>query len=313
MGINIPLYNIFKALQSDVQSINVPTVKRELIPPPSLSLKPHSGRSIATVVNTEKLNFNALNKKERQFVNKINNQQYTWSDGDIETAQHLVEKLMEKDWNSRSLIGVFTTEKMSNIWNKERVADGGKPYDEESPKDIAEKLMSKIAQGIKPKVLEQVEIETKQTEIEKAVGKPSEEVVEVEKENKEISQKLWTEIEKIKEKKKEYTMENFKEDLEVWKSKNTSSKLCKETQIVYFVGKHKVYNFEDFAAKLTRNTGAILESGGTFKMRSGLKKEILGMDKEVAKEIIATVTKGGVGPFFLPMACNTGSKTCNCN
>ena len=96
-------------------------------------------------------------------------------------------------------------------------------------------------------------------------------------------------------------MDNFKEDLEGWKSKNISSKLCKETQIVYFVGNQKVHNFENFAAKLTRNTGTILESGGTFKMRSGLKKEIVGMDKKVAKEII-------LGAFWVAGCAQVGSR-----
>ena len=74
-------------------------------------------------------------------------------------------------------------------------------------------------------------------------------------------------------------------DLEAWKIKNPGSKLCKETQVVYFVPKHvkddkKIENYEHFAAKLTKSTGKILETGGLFKMRSGLKKEILGIDKD---------------------------------
>lgn len=109
-----------------------------------------------------------------------------------------------------------------------------------------------------------------------------------------------------------YTLENFKVDLESWKAANPQSKLNKETQVVYFVGNQKVENFEHFAAKLTRNTGAILETGGMFKMRSGMKKEILGVDKKVAQEIVANVTKGGKGPFFLPIACNTGAASCSC-
>jgi hypothetical protein len=118
----------------------------------------------------------------------------------------------------------------------------------------------------------------------------------------------------VVEEKKEapYTLENFKADLESWKAANPQSKLNKETQVVYFVGNQKVENFEHFAAKLTRNTGAILETGGMFKMRSGMKKEILGVDKKVAQEIVVNVTKGGKGPFFLPIACNTGAETCSC-
>lgn len=117
---------------------------------------------------------------------------------------------------------------------------------------------------------------------------------------------------KLENKAEPYTLENFKEDLEVWKKNNPNSKLNKETQVVYFVGNAKVENFEHFAAKLTRNVGAILETGGKFKMRSGVKKEILGVDQKVAQEIVANVTKGGKGPFFLPIACNTGAKECKC-
>lgn len=113
--------------------------------------------------------------------------------------------------------------------------------------------------------------------------------------------------------KEAYTIEHFKSDLNQWIKKNPKSKLAKETQVVYFVGHEKVENPEHFASKLTRSTGQILETGGIFKMRSGMKKEILGMDKDAAKEIIDMVTKGGKGPFFLPMVCNTGALTCKCN
>ena len=83
--------------------------------------------------------------------------------------------------------------------------------------------------------------------------------------------------------------------------------------MVFFVPNEKIDNFEHFAAKLTRNTGAILETGGIFKMRSGMKKEILGLDQKIAREIVASVTNGGKGPFFLPMNCVTGAVKCNCN
>jgi hypothetical protein len=109
-----------------------------------------------------------------------------------------------------------------------------------------------------------------------------------------------------------YTMAHFKSDLAIWKVENPESKLNKETQVVYFVSNEKVDNFEHFAAKLTRNTGSVLETGGIFKMRSGLKKEILGMDKKVAQDIVASVTNGGKGPFFLPINCVTGAEICNC-
>ena len=109
-----------------------------------------------------------------------------------------------------------------------------------------------------------------------------------------------------------YTMAHFKTDLALWKVENPSSKLNKETQVVYFVANEKVDNFEHFASKLTRNTGSLLEIGGIFKMRSGLKKEILGVDKKVAQDIVASVTNGGKGPFFLPINCVTGAENCNC-
>lgn len=117
--------------------------------------------------------------------------------------------------------------------------------------------------------------------------------------------------EKVEE--KPYTLEHYKEDLSLWKFNNPSSKLNKETQVVFFVPNEKIDNFEHFAAKLTRNTGAILETGGIFKMRSGMKKEILGLDQKIAREIVASVTNGGKGPFFLPMNCVTGAVKCNCN
>lgn len=110
----------------------------------------------------------------------------------------------------------------------------------------------------------------------------------------------------------EYTMAHFHKDLAAWKSANPDSKLNKETQVVFFVPNEKVNNMEHFASKLTRNTGSKLETGGMFKMRSGIKKEILGIDKKVAAEIVASVTKGGKGPFFLPIACVTGASNCKC-
>jgi len=115
-----------------------------------------------------------------------------------------------------------------------------------------------------------------------------------------------------KQKTSEFNMAMYKEQLESWKEKHPQSKLNTETQLVYFVPNSPIENFEHYAAKLTKSTGAILEKGGIFKMRSGLKKEILGMDSKVAADIVSKVTKGGKGPFFLPIACVTGSKKCNC-
>ena len=100
--------------------------------------------------------------------------------------------------------------------------------------------------------------------------------------------------------------------LEEWKTAHPQSKLNKETQIVYFVPNEPIENYEHFATKLTKSTGSILEKGGLFKMRSGLKKEILGVDSKVASDIISKVTKGGKGPFFLPISCVTGAKNCSC-
>ena len=120
------------------------------------------------------------------------------------------------------------------------------------------------------------------------------------------------EVKPVEVKEKPYTLEDYKTDLALWKIENPSSKLNKETQVVYFVPNEKVENFEHFAAKLTRNTGSILETGGLFKMRSGMKKEILGVDKQTAQDIVASVTNGGKGPFFLPINCITGAKNCSC-
>jgi hypothetical protein len=110
-----------------------------------------------------------------------------------------------------------------------------------------------------------------------------------------------------------YTVDHFKEDLKLWKQSNPQSKLNVETQVVYFVPPRKVDNFEQFATKLTKSTGAILVTGGTFKMRSGLKKQILGMEQNESKKILDLVKNGVKGPYFLPMACQTGSEKCICN
>ena len=128
----------------------------------------------------------------------------------------------------------------------------------------------------------------------------------------EVSQEVKKAVGEVKAKPEPYTMDHFKKDLATWKLANPGSKLNKETQVVFFVPNQKVDNMEHFASKLTRNTGSKLETGGVFKMRSGVKKEITGMDKKVAAEIVASVTKGGKGPFFLPIACVTGASNCKC-
>lgn len=110
----------------------------------------------------------------------------------------------------------------------------------------------------------------------------------------------------------DFNMDVYKAQLEEWKAAHPQSKLNKETQIVYFVPNEPIENYEHFATKLTKSTGSILEKGGLFKMRSGLKKEILGVDSKIASDIISKVTKGGKGPFFLPIQCVTGAKKCNC-
>ena len=188
------LFNLYKALTQETTPVVPTTLKRELIPPPTQSLRPVDSRSLQQVIK--------------------------------------------------------------------------KPRIEEKPEP--EKVEEVVAEEeIKPKVQEAVKVEP-------------------------------------------YTMAHYKSDLALWKVENPKSKLNKETQVVYFVPNEKVDNFEHFAAKLTRNTGAILETGGIFKMRSGLKKEILGMDKKVAQDIVASVTNGGKGPLFLPIKCVTGAENCAC-
>ena len=200
------LFNLYKALSNCEHAVITPIVKKELIPPPSISLKPVSSRSLSI----------------------------------SETYNEAAKTLIDETYNE----SILTEE-------------------------------DKIIQEAKMLISE------------------DEEVVSVEKEK--------------------YTIEHFKNDLNEWIKKNPKSKLAKETQVVYFVGHEKVENPEHFASKLTRSTGQILETGGIFKMRSGMKKEILGMDKDAAKEIIDMVTKGGKGPFFLSMACNTGALNCKCH
>lgn len=117
---------------------------------------------------------------------------------------------------------------------------------------------------------------------------------------------------KVVSKSLDFNIDIYKMQLEEWKRAHPASKLNKETQIVYFVPNEPIENYEHFATKLTKSTGSILEKGGLFKMRSGLKKEILGVDSKVASNIISKVTKGGKGPFFLPINCVTGAKNCNC-
>lgn len=107
-------------------------------------------------------------------------------------------------------------------------------------------------------------------------------------------------------------LDQYKKGLEEWKKNNPNSKLNSETQIVYFVPNEKVDNYEHFSSKLTKSTGAILQTGGIFKMRSGMKKELYGLDEEKACEIITRVKNGDSGPFYLPMACVTGASICNC-
>lgn len=117
---------------------------------------------------------------------------------------------------------------------------------------------------------------------------------------------------KIVSKPLDFNMDVYKVQLEEWKAAHPQSKLNNETQIVYFVPNEPIENYEHFSTKLTKSTGSILEKGGLFKMRSGLKKEILGVDSKIASDIISKVTKGGKGPFFLPIQCVTGAKNCNC-
>ena len=109
-----------------------------------------------------------------------------------------------------------------------------------------------------------------------------------------------------------YSVDDYKADLKSWLAANPKSKLQTETQVVYFVPNEKIDDYEHFASKLTKNTGVMLEKGGLFKMRSGLKREIVGIDKREAQNIIKLVKAGTKGPFFLPIACTTGAEKCIC-
>ncbi len=112
--------------------------------------------------------------------------------------------------------------------------------------------------------------------------------------------------------KKEYTMDHYKEDRTRWLQAHAQSKLHKETQVVFFVPNEKIENYEHYATKLTKATGQILQNGGIFKMRSGLKKEILGVDKEAAAKVLQMVKSGEKGPYYVPISCITGAKICIC-
>ena len=109
-----------------------------------------------------------------------------------------------------------------------------------------------------------------------------------------------------------YTVAEFKNDLKEWLYYNQKSKLNGETQVVYFVPNKKITDFEYYAAKLTKQTGKTLETGGVFKMRSGKKRELHGLDKKEAANIISLVKSGTRGPFFLTMACPQGHESCEC-
>ena len=109
-----------------------------------------------------------------------------------------------------------------------------------------------------------------------------------------------------------YTVDEFKNDLKDWLKYNQTSKLNGATQVVYFVPNTKITDFEHYAAKLTKQTGEILETGGVFKMRSNKKRELYGLDKKEAANIIGLVKSGTKGPFFLTMACPQGHESCEC-
>jgi len=170
------------------------------------------------------------------------------------------------------------------------------------PTSLKRELIPPTTQSLTPTDNRSLQQVVKKPRIEE---KPKEE--EVVEEETEVEPKVQEKVEA-----EPYTMAHFKSDLALWKVENPGSKLNKETQVVYFVANEKIDNFEHFAAKLTRNTGSILETGGLFKMRSGIKKEILGVDKKVAQDIVASVTNGGKGPFFLPISCVTGAENCKC-
>lgn len=108
-------------------------------------------------------------------------------------------------------------------------------------------------------------------------------------------------------------VDQYKKDLSRYIKKNSSTKLKGMTQVVYFVPPEPVKDFEHFSAKLTRTHGQILETGGTFKMINKKKRNIMGINMKEAKEVIASVTAGEAGPFFVNIACPTGAKNCGCH
>lgn len=108
-------------------------------------------------------------------------------------------------------------------------------------------------------------------------------------------------------------MEQYQYDLNEFLENNEKSKLVGASQVVYFVPPEPVKDFENYSVKLTRSHGQILEVGGKFKMINKNKRDIFGINKEEAAEVISAVTSGQKGPFFVSINCPTGAMECDCH
>ena len=102
-------------------------------------------------------------------------------------------------------------------------------------------------------------------------------------------------------------------DLNEFLENNGQSKLVGASQVVYFVPPEPVKDFENYSVKLTRSHGQILEVGGKFKMINKNKRDIFGINKDEASEVISAVTSGQKGPFFVSINCPTGAMNCDCH
>jgi len=108
-------------------------------------------------------------------------------------------------------------------------------------------------------------------------------------------------------------LEQYKIDLNNFLDSNKRSKLVGASQVVYFVPPEPIKDFEHYSVKLTRSHGQILETGGKFKMINKEKREILGINKKDAQEVINAVTSGQKGPFYVSINCPTGAMLCDCH
>tara|TARA_A100001015_G_C14926774_1_gene686690 strand:+ start:43 stop:777 length:735 start_codon:yes stop_codon:yes gene_type:complete len=108
-------------------------------------------------------------------------------------------------------------------------------------------------------------------------------------------------------------LEQYKLDLNNFLDINKESKLVGASQVVYFVPPEPVQEFENYSVKLTRSHGQILVDGGKFKMVNKVKRDIFGINKKDAEEVISAVTNGQKGPFFVSINCPTGAMNCECH